>query len=43
MGARGWIGGDFNIGDINWETESVKPYVNKSGLCNQLLTIAEDN
>ena len=43
VGAHAWIGGDFNLGDINWETESVKQYANKSGLCNQLLTIAKDN
>ena len=43
VGAHAWIGGDFNLGDINWETESVKQYANKSGLCNQILTIAKDN
>ena len=43
VGAHAWIGGDFNLGDINWEAESVKPSANKSGLCNQLLTLAKDN
>ena len=30
VGAHAWIGGDFNLGDINWETESVKQYSNNS-------------
>ena len=32
------IGGDFNLGHIYWEAE-----VNKSRLCQQLLTISRDN
>ena len=43
VGAHTWIGGDFNLGDIDWETESIKPYASKSGLCKQLLTVAKDN
>ena len=42
-GAHTWIGGDFNLGDIDWTTESVKQYANKSGLCHQLLQISKDH
>ena len=42
-GAHTWIGGDFNLGDIDWDTDSVKPYASKSGLCHQLLAITKDN
>ena len=42
-GALTWIGGDFNHGDIDWTTESVKQYANKSGLCHQLLQISKDH
>ena len=38
-GAHTWIGGDFNLGDIDWTTERVKQYANKPGLCHQLLRI----
>ena len=27
IGAHTWIGGDFNLGDIDWETD--KPYASK--------------
>ena len=30
-GAHTWIGGDFNLGDIDWTTDSVKQYANKQG------------
>ena len=42
-GAHTWIGGDFNLGDIDWTTDSVKQYANKPGLCHQLLRISKDN
>ena len=34
---------DFNLGDIDWENDCVKPYASKSGLCHQLLNISKDN
>ena len=43
VGAHVWLGVDFNLGDIDWENECVKPYANKSGLCHQLLNISKDN
>ena len=42
-GAHTWIGGDFNLGDIDWTTESVKQYANKPGTCHELLRISKDN
>ena len=42
-GAHTWLGGDFNLGDINRETETVKPNPYKSGLCHQLLQICKDH
>ena len=42
-GAHGWLGGDFNLGDIDWSNECVRPYANDSGLCKQLLDISKDN
>ena len=41
-GAHLWIGGDFNLPDIDWDQENVKPYASNSSVCNQLLTIAKD-
>ncbi|CAG2186733.1 unnamed protein product [Mytilus edulis] len=41
-GAHVWLGGDFNLGDINWEDESVKQYAAKSGPSHQLLNISKD-
>ena len=43
IGAHIWLGGDFNLGDIDWENDCVKPYASKSGLCHQLLNISKDN
>ena len=43
VGAHTWLGGDFNLGDIDWETETVKPNRHKSGLCHQLLKISKDH
>ena len=41
-GAHLWIGGDFNLPDIDWDEENVKPYASNSSVCNQLLTIAKN-
>jgi hypothetical protein len=38
-GAHLWIGGDFNLGDINWEKETVNEYATNGTQGNQLLTI----
>ena len=43
VGAHTWLGGNFNLGDIDWETETVKPNPYKSGLCHQLLQISKDH
>ena len=29
VGAHTWIGDNFNLSDIDWEADSVKPYVSK--------------
>ena len=42
IGAHVWMGGDVNLGDIDSETESVKLYANKYGICHQLLSISKD-
>ena len=42
-GAHTWIGGDFNLGDIDWDTDSLKPYASSAGLCKRLLTITKDH
>ena len=43
VGAHTWLRGDFNLGDIDWETETVKPNPYKSGLCHHLLQISKDH
>ena len=42
-GAHLWLGGDFNLPDINWEDENVKPYASNGTLCNQLLSTVKDS
>ena len=42
-GAHLWLGGDFNLPDINWEEENVNSYASNSFSCNQLLTIMKDS
>ena len=37
-----WLGGDFNLADICWETASIKQYANNGTMCNQLLEICND-
>ena len=43
VGAHTMIGGDFNLGDIDWNTESIKPHASSPASCKQLLTLAKDN
>ena len=38
-----WLGGDFNLPDINWEEEAVSPYATNSSASIQLLNIANDS
>ena len=38
-GAHVWIGGDFNLADINWTDNSVCPCATKPALCHSLLTL----
>ena len=42
-GAHLWIGGDFNLHDINWEEETVLPYATSATVSNQMLTLAKDH
>ncbi|XP_072021949.1 uncharacterized protein [Amphiura filiformis] len=37
-----WLGGDFNLGDIIWETQSVRPGSQKGPMCRDLIDIAND-
>ena len=41
-GAHTWIGGDFNLGNINWDRNGLKPMPTCLD-CKQLLTVAGDN
>jgi hypothetical protein len=34
-----WLGGDFNLGEIVWETQSVRPLAKKGPLCRDLIYI----
>ena len=43
VGAHSRLGCDFNLGDIDWETETVKLTPYRSGLCHQLLQISKDH
>jgi hypothetical protein len=38
-----WLGGDFNLPDIIWDTESIKPSGRRPRLCQQLLDISNDH
>ena len=40
--AHVWIGGDFNLADINWTDNSVCPSATKPALCSQLIDITND-
>ena len=37
-----WLGGDFNLGDIIWESHSVRAGGQKAALCKDLIDIAND-
>ena len=41
-GAHLWLGGDFNLRDINWEDESVSQYASDSSVAHQLLNITRE-
>ena len=38
-----WLGGDFNLGGIDWDTYSTKPKAQNTKQCKQLLDICQDN
>ncbi|KAH3819928.1 hypothetical protein DPMN_121672 [Dreissena polymorpha] len=40
-GALDWLGGDFNLADIDWENECQKPQASNMKQCQQLLDIAK--
>ena len=42
-GVHLWLGGDFNLADIDWGNECVKPYPAHGAQCQQLLNIAKDS
>ena len=37
-----WIGGDFNLSDVDWRTNSVPKYATKSTQCQKLLNITTE-
>ena len=37
-----WLAGDFNLGDIIWESQTLKPGSQKPTLCRDLIDIAND-
>lgn len=37
-----WLGGDFNLSGINWETSSIRPKASNTKQCKQLLDISYD-
>ena len=37
-----WLGGDFNLGDINWNSNCISKYATKGALCEQLLNITTE-
>jgi hypothetical protein len=41
-GAHIWLGGDFNLADIDWNDECPKPNASLRNQCQQLLDIASD-
>ena len=38
-----WIVGDFNLGDINWQTSSLKPNSQHTGMREQLIDMVNDH
>ena len=41
-GAHLWLGGDFNLADIDWENECTVPQAANAIQCSQLLSVVED-
>ena len=41
-GSHIWLGGDFNLPGIDWDSESVKPYATHSQESHQLLSVAKN-
>ena len=37
-----WLGGDFNLGDIDWPTQSTKPGCPKVALSRELIDLVND-
>ena len=37
-----WLGGDFNLADIDWQNEYITTIPTHGALCRQLLTASED-
>ena len=37
-----WLGGDFNLGDIIWDTQAVKVGAQKATMCRDMIDIAND-
>ena len=37
------LGGDFNVGDVDWPTSSVPKGSQSAGICNQVVELAEDH
>ena len=42
-GAHLWLGGDFNLTDIEWKEKCIKPYSLHGAQCQQFLSIVKDN
>ena len=38
-----WLGGDFNLGGIEWHNHSIKSKAQNTKQCKQLLDICQDN
>jgi hypothetical protein len=38
-----WLGGDFNLGGINWENGSIRPKASNTKQCKQLLDISHNH
>jgi hypothetical protein len=38
-----WLGGDFNLGGIEWDTYSIKNKAQNTKQCKQLLDICQNN
>ena len=41
-GAHLWLGGNFNLGDIDWKNECTTTYPTHGAQCRQLLTASKD-